>query len=166
MHSNIQSQVVTVPDSNATALLARNLSQVTSKGDVIGLKGGLGSGKTTFARAFIKAWEASHEEIPSPTYTLVQVYEGGPVDIWHFDLYRMAVPEDAFELGIDEAFADGITLIEWPERLGHLLPDDRLEILIETGFGQGSEVRTFKLTGFGRWANYVEMLPDGGSNLW
>jgi tRNA threonylcarbamoyladenosine biosynthesis protein TsaE len=119
--------VVDLPDETATAALAARIAAVARPADIIALKGDLGSGKTAFARAFIRAC-GSHDEVPSPTFTLVQVYDAGPTAIWHFDLYRIRAPEEAWELGIEDAFITGISLIEWPERLGPLLPDRRLEL--------------------------------------
>ena len=98
---------------------------------MIALKGELGAGKTSFARAFIRARGGDDDEVPSPTFTLVQIYELPGATIWHFDLYRLRDPEEAWELGIEDAFRDGISLIEWPERLGALLPARRLEIALE-----------------------------------
>jgi tRNA threonylcarbamoyladenosine biosynthesis protein TsaE len=95
---------------------------------VIALSGALGTGKTAFARAFVRALTAPGEDVPSPTFTLVQVYEGRSGPIYHFDLYRVRSEAEAWELGIEEAFAAGISLIEWPERLGALLPATRLEL--------------------------------------
>lgn len=114
----------------ATAALAAQLARVARARDVIALAGDLGTGKTTFARAFIRALRRSDEEVPSPTFTLVQVYasEDQAPAIWHFDLYRLRLPEDAFELGLEEATAGAIALIEWPERLGRLLPRERLHL--------------------------------------
>ncbi|HEY1259264.1 MAG TPA: tRNA (adenosine(37)-N6)-threonylcarbamoyltransferase complex ATPase subunit type 1 TsaE, partial [Stellaceae bacterium] len=105
--------VVDLPDEMATAALAERLAGIAAAGDVIALEGELGSGKTTLARAFIAARGAG-EEVPSPTFTLVQTYQAETVSIWHFDLYRLQAPEEAWELGIEEALADGISLIEWP----------------------------------------------------
>jgi tRNA threonylcarbamoyladenosine biosynthesis protein TsaE len=124
---------VDLPDEAATAALAAGISALAISGDVIALKGDLGTGKTTFARAFIRACGNLDEEVPSPTFTLVQVYELGPTAIWHFDLYRLNSPGDAWELGIEDAFSGGISLIEWPERLGPLLPARRLEITLAFG---------------------------------
>ena len=126
--------VINLPDETATAALAARIAAVAVPADIIALKGDLGSGKTVFARAFIGAC-GNHDEVPSPTFTLVQVYDAGPAAIWHFDLYRIRAPEDAWELGIEDAFITGISLIEWPERLGPLLPDRRLEL----GFAFGDE---------------------------
>ena len=101
---------------------------------MIGLAGPLGSGKTTFARAFIRARLGREgEEVPSPTFTLVQLYEHAAGAIWHFDLYRLDVPEDAWELGIEDAFSDAISLVEWPEKLGAIMPADRLEVHLAHG---------------------------------
>jgi tRNA threonylcarbamoyladenosine biosynthesis protein TsaE len=119
--------VVDLPNETATAALAARIAAVAAAGDIIALKGDLGTGKTAFARAFIRA-RGNHDEVPSPTFTLVQVYDAGPTAIWHFDLYRIRAPEEAWELGIEDAFVTGISLIEWPERLGPLLPERRLEL--------------------------------------
>jgi len=119
--------------------------------DVVALTGGLGAGKTEFARAFIHARPSGEtvSEVPSPTFTLVQVYDLSP-PIWHFDLYRLSRPEDAWELGFEEALADAIALIEWPDRLGALLPPDRLDV--ELAAGPQADSRDVTVTGHGDWA--------------
>jgi tRNA threonylcarbamoyladenosine biosynthesis protein TsaE len=99
-----------------TMRLAARIAGVAEAGDVLALGGPLGAGKTVFARGFIRALTSPDEEIPSPTFTLVQVYEGPDCPIHHFDLYRIERADELYELGIEEAFAEGITLIEWPER--------------------------------------------------
>src|SRR4029077_10426902 len=119
--------VVDLPDEAATGAFAARISALAAVGDIIALKGDLGAGKTPFARGFIRA-RGSTEEVPSPTFTLVQIYDLAPAAIWHFDLYRLKSPDEAWELGIEDAFGGGISLIEWPEQLGHLLPRYRLEI--------------------------------------
>jgi tRNA threonylcarbamoyladenosine biosynthesis protein TsaE len=123
--------VIDLSDEAATAALAARLARLIRRGDVIALKGELGTGKTSFARALIRA-RAGHDEIvPSPTFTLMQVYELPGLSIWHFDGYRLRDPEEAWELGIEDAFHDGVSLIEWPERFGSLIPERRLEITFE-----------------------------------
>ena len=124
--------VIDLPDEAATAALAARVARLARPGDVITLKGVLGAGKTCFARAFIHA-RGDAGEVPSPTFTLVQVYELRSATIWHFDGYRLRDPEEAWELGIEDAFGDGIALIEWPERFGSLVPARRLEITLEDG---------------------------------
>jgi len=118
--------VFELPDEAATAALAARIAALARPGDVIALKGELGAGKTSFARAFICARAGRDEIVPSPTFTLAQAYEFPDVTIWHFDCFRLRDPEEAWELGIEDAFRDGISLIEWPGRLGHLLPSRRL----------------------------------------
>ncbi len=88
------------------------------KGDVVFLKGTLGVGKSFFARSFIRALAKNPKlEVPSPTFTLVQIYEDLKIPVWHFDLYRLESSDEVFEIGLDEALSEGISLIEWPERI-------------------------------------------------
>jgi tRNA threonylcarbamoyladenosine biosynthesis protein TsaE len=118
------------PDETATAILAATLAPRARAGDVILLSGPLGAGKTSFARAFIRARTNNPAlDIPSPTFTLVQTYEARGGDIWHYDLWRAASLTDLEELAWDEARA-GIVLVEWPDRLGPLAPPDALHITI------------------------------------
>ncbi len=149
---------VLLPSEAATAALAASLAKRARKGDIIGLEGELGTGKTTFARAFIRARGNGDEEVPSPTFTLVQVYDEREPAVWHFDLYRIEKPEEAFELGIEEAFLDGISLIEWPERLGALLPRRRL--LLRLFYGDRSESRRAELVADPRWKERLERIAD------
>jgi tRNA threonylcarbamoyladenosine biosynthesis protein TsaE len=144
-----------LPDETATRRLAQKLAPLAGKGDLIALWGDLGTGKTAFARAFIKALPApadvsgQDEEVPSPTFTLVQTYARLPVEVWHFDLYRVERPADVYELGIEEALAEGITLVEWPQRMGALLPPDRLDVRL--AFADDGGVRRATLGGHGAW---------------
>ena len=142
-------------DEAATAALAARIAELARPPDVIGLSGDLGTGKTTFARAFIRAraGAAWDEEVPSPTFTLVQIYDLAGGRVHHFDLFRVENPEAARELGVDEAFAEGISLIEWPERLAGAWPADRLEI--ELSHGRRVEARGVRLIGLGRWRNLL-----------
>ena len=115
--------------------LARALAPQLRPGDVLALEGDLGAGKTAFARALINALphpdgSYAEEEVPSPTFTLVQTYDRRPGEIWHVDLYRIERPGDALELGLEEAFTEAVCLIEWPERLGPLLPAKALSVRI------------------------------------
>ncbi|MGE5150089.1 MAG: tRNA (adenosine(37)-N6)-threonylcarbamoyltransferase complex ATPase subunit type 1 TsaE, partial [Rhodospirillaceae bacterium] len=112
-----------LPNEQATEALGATLAARLKPGDVVGLKGDLGAGKTTLARAIIRAAAADPDLIvPSPTFTLVEVYDTPRGAYWHFDLYRLDDPEQVYELGWEEARAEGIVLVEWPERLGRLLP--------------------------------------------
>jgi tRNA threonylcarbamoyladenosine biosynthesis protein TsaE len=151
--------VVDLPDEAATAALAARISASAEVGDVIALKGDLGSGKTSFARSFIRA-RGGEEEVPSPTFTLVQIYELASAVIWHFDLYRLKSPDEAWELGIEDAFSEGISLIEWPEILGSLLPRRRLEI--EFLFGDRPEARRAQIGAGEGWEKRVAGIFGGG----
>jgi tRNA threonylcarbamoyladenosine biosynthesis protein TsaE len=118
-------------DEAATQRLGTALTGALRPRDLVALEGGLGAGKTTLARAILRA--ASGEPaliVPSPTFTLVEVYDTPKATFWHFDLYRLEAPEQVFELGWEEALADGIVLIEWPERLGTLLPTPALTVTL------------------------------------
>jgi tRNA threonylcarbamoyladenosine biosynthesis protein TsaE len=151
--------VVDLTNEKATAALAARIALLAEPADVIALRGDLGTGKTTFARAFIRARGNRDEDVPSPTFTLVQVYELGPTAIWHFDLYRLRTPDEAWELGIEDAFNEGISLIEWAERLGPLLPRRRLEITLE--FGDRPDARRASLDpGAGWQARLMAIAAD------
>jgi tRNA threonylcarbamoyladenosine biosynthesis protein TsaE len=141
--------VVDLADETATAALAARLAALARPGDVIALSGELGAGKTSFARAFIRA-RGGGESVPSPTFTLVQIYDLAGGAVWHFDLYRLRVAEEAWELGIEDAFSGGISLIEWPERLGPLLPARRLVLALDFVAKQGA--RRAVLAPGGDWA--------------
>lgn len=119
-----------LPSLEATADLARALAPILKAGDVIALRGGLGAGKTTFSRALIGALLGRNTDVPSPTYTLVQTYDGPGFPIFHMDLYRLEDPDEVFELGWDET-QDGLALIEWPDRAGAHLPAWRLDLTFE-----------------------------------
>ena len=147
--------VAELPDEAATAAFAARISALAATRDIIALKGDLGSGKTTFARGFIRA-RGGTEEVPSPTFTLVQIYELGSAVVWHFDLYRLKSPEEAWELGIEDAFSEGISLIEWPERLGPVLPQRRLEI--ELLFGDRPKARRAVLNPGEGWQARLETI--------
>ncbi len=95
--------------------LAERMAAKAEARDVITLDGTLGSGKTVFCRSFIRYFLGSDQNVVSPTFTLVQTYRTSHFIIWHFDLYRLKNESDLYELGIEDAFADGVSLIEWPD---------------------------------------------------
>ncbi len=119
------------PSPEATADIAAQLGASLVAGDVVLISGPVGAGKSHFARALIQTRLASlgrFEDVPSPTFTLVQTYDLKEVELWHADLYRLSHPDDILELGLDQAFEDAICLIEWPERLGPLIPEGALHL--------------------------------------
>ena len=131
---------LTLVDAAATERLAHAFAPWLGAGDLIGLTGGLGAGKSTFARALIAARLAAvgrAEDIPSPSYTLVQTYDLGAVELWHADLYRLGAPGEIVELGLEDAFGAAICLVEWADRLGALLPDRRLMLALAFAPGEG-----------------------------
>lgn len=148
---------IDLADEAATVALAGRLAAMARVGDVLALEGDLGTGKTTFARAFIQALAEGPEEVPSPTFTLVQAYETPRGTVHHFDLYRLSGgggdgggKDETAELGFDDAFADGISLIEWPDRLGSRLPDRCLTLGLAFAAGDPG-ARRVRLDGGGDW---------------
>ena len=119
--------MIDLEDEAATAALGARLAAVLQDGDILLLSGDLGAGKSTLARGLIGALTGA-AEAPSPTFTFVETYDAPAFALRHFDLYRLDRPEDVWELGLEEALSDGAVLIEWPERLGPLLPADGLAI--------------------------------------
>jgi len=136
-----------LPDEAATARLGRAVAAELRRGDAVCLRGPLGAGKSTLARAAVRALTSPDEEVPSPTFTLVQTYAGPDFPVAHFDLYRLASAEDARELGIEDAVADGAALIEWPERLDAPPSPDRLDIELQPE----SQGRRARVTPHGSW---------------
>ena len=121
-----------------TAALGELLAARAQPGDVFALYGTLGMGKSVLARAFIQKL-CGGQEVPSPTFTLVQTYEAPEFDIYHFDLYRLKSAEEIFEIGVEEALYGNVCLIEWPEKMGGYLPRDIFRIVIEPE-GQGRRI--------------------------
>lgn len=111
-----------------TKALAHALSNSLKKGDVLALHGDLGAGKTTFAQFLIQKLMEQDLEVPSPTFTLVNVYEGPTFPVWHFDLYRLKSPEEIFETGFEEALATALTIVEWPCRADAYFPKNHLRL--------------------------------------
>jgi len=138
--------LLSLPDVAATEALGAKLAGKLVIGDALLLFGDLGAGKTTLARGLVGAWTGEGDETPSPTYTLVQTYDGPAGELWHFDLYRLESPDDAAELGLEEALASGVAVIEWPERLGAFAPPDRVELHL----AMDGEGRRAEIMGFGR----------------
>ena len=134
------------------------LAKVLRVGDIIALKGNLGSGKTTLARAIIRAIYGEATVVPSPTFTLVQIYEGERLPIWHCDLYRLKDQEETLELGLEEAYREALTLIEWPDRLGAALPNHALHLRLENGASTDENTRRMFLSGNERWQAALDSL--------
>lgn len=133
----------------ATEALGVAVGRTLRRGDAVCLSGPLGAGKSSLARALIRSLTSPDEEVPSPTYTLVQAYAGRDFPIAHFDLYRLKHPGEIDELGLEDALQTGAVVIEWPQRLGTALPPDRLSIEIEPT-PEGSARRAF-LQFHGAW---------------
>lgn len=132
-------------DEAETARLAGLLASGLARGRPVCLWGDLGMGKSVFARAVIRALAGDESlDVPSPTYTLVQEYESPQGLLFHFDLYRLSSPEEVYELGWDDALAQGIAIVEWPERLGTLLPLLRCDVRLTDG-QQGPDSRVIEV---------------------
>lgn len=146
-----------LPDAEATARLGAAVAPLLAPGEAVLLYGPLGMGKSTLARGLIRALTRPDEDVPSPTFTLVQFYESEP-PVAHFDLYRLTRPEEAAEIGLDEALDEGCAVIEWPERLGEdpalWLGPDRLTITL----AEDGAARRATVSGAGAWESKLKDL--------
>ena len=144
-----QVQIIPLANPAATEALAASYAARLAPGDVIALTGDLGAGKTVFARALIRSLGRAVgndiDHVPSPTFTLVQLYDLADFTLYHFDLYRLKAPDEVWEIGIEDAFADGVSVIEWAERIEHLLPPHYIGINL--AFGQDETARIATVTG-------------------
>jgi tRNA threonylcarbamoyladenosine biosynthesis protein TsaE len=139
-------QEYALPELGATEALGARIAAALRIGDLVALEGNLGAGKTTLARAILASLGVT-ENVPSPTFTLVQEYETPRLTVRHFDLYRLEKPSEIAELGLDDALLDGAALVEWPERAEGLLPDNRLHVALSLETG----TRRARLSGPLRW---------------
>ena len=138
---------LTLADLDATNRLADALAQDATAGLTLLLDGPVGAGKTTLARRLIQTCQRNAsqtpEDVPSPTFTIVQSYEAGPLEIWHADLYRLTDPSELVELGLDAAFDAAFCIVEWPDRLGNMAPP---ALRIDLDYGPTDEARICTLT--------------------
>ena len=145
-----------LPHLRATGNLATALAPLLQPGDVLTLEGRIGVGKTTFVRALLGALGCI-EEVPSPTFNLLHTYELDTLTIWHFDLFRIERLPDVYELGIEEAFENGVSLIEWPKVMANLLPTERLEMEF---FHEKEHSRNVSLKGYGVWKQHLRKVES------
>ncbi len=144
--SHIFQAVFPLPDLGATVRLGVLIANHLRRGDTVALTGDLGAGKTTLARAILMSLGVA-ENVPSPTFTLVQTYETSRLNVSHYDLYRLKNAREMAELGLDEALELGAALIEWPDRAGDHLPEDRLRVELSAH----QDGRRASLSGPARW---------------
>ncbi|RYH04235.1 tRNA (adenosine(37)-N6)-threonylcarbamoyltransferase complex ATPase subunit type 1 TsaE [Salipiger sp. IMCC34102] len=145
-----------LPDSPDMQRLAAQIAPLLRAGDTALLDGDIGAGKTTFARALIQTRLGRAEDVPSPTFTLVQTYAADEVEIWHCDLYRLTAPDEVMELGLSQAFETAICLIEWPDRLGSDAPPAALHCQ----FTAGADAHHLTLSGPAAWADRLAPVLD------
>ena len=151
---------LTLSSADATTRLAQKLAPRLGAGDVLLFTGDIGTGKTHFARALIQSLLPTPEDVPSPTFTLVQIYEVYQFEIWHADLYRLTSPDEVVELGVTDAFSDALCLVEWPDRLAELAPHSALSISMRMTDDLGQRLLTFSWSD-PKWTQKLAGLNDG-----
>lgn len=133
-------------DKQEVCTYAQGIAQYLEPGDCLCLKGALGVGKSTFARALIRTLCPDIAHIPSPTFPIIVTYPYLEHGLWHCDFYRITHMHEIEELGVLEAMPQAITLIEWPEKMGIYLPKNRLEITLSI---ESDTHRTLHIAGYG-----------------
>jgi len=158
MPSEITSLLLQSPEQ--TGSFAERIAVLLEPGDCLLLEGQIGAGKTHFARHLIQSLQSEPEDVPSPTYTLVQTYQSRRGEIWHADLYRLGSVDEIEELGLNDAFETAICLIEWPERLGALAPESALRLRFSTT-PDNPNARLLELTSNDpKWAKLETVFDD------
>ena len=148
--------IIPLNSPEQTARLAREIGTQLKAGDCILLNGPVGAGKTHFARSLIQSLMDFPEDVPSPTFTLVQTYDTNKGEIWHADLYRITSPDEVEELGLTDAFSTAISLVEWPENLGDLAPENALHLTLSPNpDNQDARVARFEWTS-GKWVSVLD----------
>ncbi|SDE64222.1 tRNA (adenosine(37)-N6)-threonylcarbamoyltransferase complex ATPase subunit type 1 TsaE [Limimaricola pyoseonensis] len=146
---------IPLPDESRSHAFATAMAPLLRAGDTLLLSGPIGAGKSFFARALIRARLGNpDEDVPSPTFTLVQSYEGPEAEIWHCDLYRLSDPFELLELGLEEAMGRAICLIEWPDRMGDMAPPEALSL----DFAATNDGHRVTLSGPEAWRERLEPL--------
>lgn len=154
-----------LPDEAATLAFGRRLSTILKRGDCVLFNGDLGMGKTTLIRGLLAGAAAQHGlsdlDVPSPTFTLVQIYPFPDITYYHYDLYRLPEEDNEgalTEIGFDESLNDGVALTEWPQRLGHAAPKESLSVTLSPGASDDARICT--LSGDGLWASRLNALEQ------
>lgn len=149
------SRTISLNSPAETQVFATQVATRLVPGDVVLLEGSIGAGKTHFARSLIQSLLPVMEDVPSPTFTLVQIYDGPNSEIWHADLYRLSAPDEVVELGLTDAFEDAICLVEWPDRLAELAPENALTLRFELSQQEEHRVLTMSAPS-PKWAKKLE----------
>ncbi len=156
MYAPTQICSITSESPQHTTAIAADLASLLHGGDCIALDGPVGAGKTHFARAMIQSLQDSAEDVPSPTFTLVQTYKTRAGEIWHADLYRLSASEEIEELGLRDALEEAICLIEWPDRMGDTMPKDHLRIEFRPKKNEVDERDILFLADDPKWADRLK----------
>src|SRR5271157_2412852 len=158
--------IIEAPDEAATLTFAAAQAAWLEPGDFVALAGDLGAGKTTFARALVRALvEAPELETPSPTFTLMQVYEAPRGPVVHADFYRLRGVRELDNLGWDEAIEGAVAVVEWPERIPEALPADRLEVVFRFDPARGPDFRALEMRGRGKMGRRLARALSVGTLL-
>ena len=152
-------ETLSLASPDATQRFASALAPQLKVGDVILLSGPIGAGKTHFARALIQSFLTVAEDVPSPSFNLIQTYEGQHFDLWHADLYRLSGPDELIELGLIESFDHAVTLVEWPDRLGGLWPRNALQLDLQQGSTDEQRIGHLKWRD-AAWDSRLQELTD------